>query len=128
LVLSEQDHAEVVGSLGVVWLNTQSRSATGDGPVKLAEGAVGFRQVAVVDGGIWTEGNGSTDEVNGPRVVAQLVGDYPQQVEAVHLIRLTDQDVAVQARRLIEGTSLMMLERQIQGLVHAKVLAVGTGW
>ena len=74
--------------------------------------AVGLGQVGVVGGLAGVAGHRPADQLDGPPVVALLVGDDAEQVQGLAVSRLLAQDALVEPGRLRETALAMMLQGQ----------------
>jgi hypothetical protein len=76
-----QRQAEVVHGLGEFGSKAQGGAAAADGPIEFPQGAVCLGEIGVKDRKTRPQRNGAADEVDGTRLVAALVIQYPQKMK-----------------------------------------------
>ncbi len=87
--------AKIAQGFGIVRRQAESRLATADGPIQLAQCAISLGQIGVERGDVWPKRHGAADHLDGARVVPLLVVQHSQEVQRVGVRRFLRQDLLI---------------------------------
>jgi hypothetical protein len=118
LAPSHKHHAEIVGRLGRVGLEVQSCVAALGRALELAQSAIDFGQVGVVDGIARVLRNGPADILGRTPQFSLLECNHAQEMQGVGMLGLVSQDIAVHLRGLGQTAALVLLNSELEVTTH----------
>jgi hypothetical protein len=108
VALIAQGQTEVDGRFRERGLQPQRRATASDGPVQLAESAIGFGEVGVEGSHIGPQSDGLADQLNGLGLVALLMAEHAKQVQGIGVLLLASQHLPIEP----------VSRSQLSGLMH----------
>ncbi len=85
----------------------------GDSPERRQRGT----QAGVILGGGGIERDGAADEIQGRLALAHLAGQNAQKMQNLRAVRIGQKNLAINSLGLAQPPGLVMLDRQVQGLL-----------
>ena len=112
-----QDITEVVVGLGIVGFQGDGLAIGHDGLVRLPVASQGHAEIAVGLGIIGSESDGPADQFHGNLPVSNLMGEKPQIMQGIGMVRLLGQDLPIKRLGLLQAVGCVVLKCHIEGLL-----------